>query len=86
MIRPKDIEELVRTIKTDMDACDIDRISVGLQTLVRIQYTDFIDVFGHSTTSYCLGNEIRIDVENITYCAQKQRGVHKDSDIPEGGD
>jgi hypothetical protein len=47
---------------------------------------DFIDVFGHSTTSYCLGNEIRIDVDGITYCAQKQRGVHKASDIPEGGD
>ena len=80
------IKDLVMTIKTDMDACDIDRISVGLQTLVRVQYTDFVDAFGHSTTSYCLGNEIRIDVENITYCAQKQRGVHKDSDIPEGGD
>jgi len=86
MIRPSDIKELVRLLEMDMDACKINRISVGLQTLITVEYADFLEAFGRSTACYCLGNEIRIDVDNLTFCAQKQTGVTSESELPEGGE
>jgi hypothetical protein len=86
MIKVTDIEEMVKIVKVGMDVNDVSRLSVGLQTIVKVEYADFIEAFGASTTSHCLGNEIRIDLNGITYCAQKPTGVTKESELPEGGE
>ena len=75
MINIDDIKGLAGTVKQLMGMAGVSRLSVGLQTIAHVEFADFVEAFGRTTASYSYGNEIRIDVDGVTFCAQKVRGV-----------
>jgi hypothetical protein len=74
MITQHSIEQLTKRTREQMTALSVTRLSIGLQTVVHISYSDFIDAFASETTTYRLGMQIRMDVNEITYSADIVNG------------
>jgi hypothetical protein len=47
---------------------------INQQTNAHISYADFIDAFASDTTTYRLGMQIRMDVNEVTYSADVLNG------------
>lgn len=74
MINQQKIEQLTKRTREQMTALNVTRLSIGLQTIAHVSYSDFVEAFADSVDSYRLGMEIRKDVNGITFSADVLNG------------
>lgn len=69
MINQQQIEQLTKQTRAQMTDLSVTRLSIGMQTIAHVSYSDFVDAFASETETYRLGMQIRFDVNGITFSA-----------------
>ena len=69
MINQQAIEQLTKQTRAQMTALSVTRLSIGLQTIAHVSYSDFVEAFASETSTYRLGMQVRMEANGVTYSA-----------------